>query len=112
MMTTVKRLILRTIERAGYVVLKRDARTDWHIRFDGSQLRYDNDRSSGRGHDARTAAQFQAVLRELMSAREAAARAEIELEKARAKLWQLGAAGPQAPCRDREGSEGWAASAE
>ena len=78
----------------------------------GSQLRYDVIRSAESGTEARTTAQLQAVLRELMSAREAAARAEQELEKARAKLWQLGGVSSRVPCRGREGSEGPAASAE
>jgi hypothetical protein len=106
MITEVKRLILRSIERAGYVVLKRDDR-----RFDESQLRYDFNRSAGIGTDSRTTAQLQAVMRELMSAREATARAERELEKARAKLWELGGVRSPASCGSGHDPKGLASRA-
>jgi len=105
MIRAVKRLILRTIERAGYIVLKRDDRTAWQIGFADSHLQYGHSLSAS-GSDARIAAQLQVLARELLSAREAATRAERELEKARAKLWELRRVSPQAPCSNAEGFEG------
>jgi hypothetical protein len=106
MIAAVKRLILRSIERAGYIVLKRDDPMAWQIRFGGSQLHYDSRSSSGSGLDARITAQLQVLTRELVSAREAAARAEREVEKARTKLWQFHGVSPQPLCSARDGSEG------
>jgi len=105
MIRAVKRLILRSIERAGYIVLKRDDSTIWNS-FGRSRLHHNNSISSASGRDARTAAQLQALARELISAREAAVRAERELEKARAKLWQLREINPQGPsCSTQDGTE-------
>jgi hypothetical protein len=111
MISTIKRLILRGIERAGYIVLKRDDPMAWRIRFGGSQLHYESHNSAGSGPDARIMAQLQTLTRELMSAREAAARAERELEKARTQLWQLRGISPQAPCETLDGTEGSPATA-
>jgi len=103
MITAIKRVILRSIERAGYVVLRRDDPRVWQICFGGSQLHYDRHGQSASGPDVW--AQLQVVTRELMSAREAAVRAERELEKSRAKLWQLRGVSLRAPCSSGESSD-------